>query len=714
MREHYMKRKEVYRVLSIIISFIMLFSVINLPTIKAKADSGSGVEGFVERCYTVILGRPSEPDGLKYWTEALKNGERVGTNVAYGFVFSNEYADRNRSNEEFVNDMYSLVLDREADEGGYEYWCSKLENGETRQQVYGGFVNSPEFYGICQQYGITAGYFLAEYDYMQVNNVNLFVDRLYRTCLGRPGDQGGQEYWVRALINKEITGIECAAGFVNSIEYRNNGLSNEDYVENMYSACLGRQSEPNGKAYWVNALVNGMTRDELFAGFANSEELNNICAEYGIIRGDYTPTEIGTFDPNNPNNIPIPDHTHDYSKKNTDSKYLKSEATCTEAAVYYYSCECGEKGTDTFTSGKPLGHNWNEGEVTKEPTEKEEGIKQYKCTRCGETKTESIAKLNHTHVFDKKVVAPNYIKSKATCTEPAEYYLSCECGEAGTETFISGTALGHDWDDGEIKKEATIWEEGIKTYRCKRTGCNETKTEVIPCIDPNFKVGDTVVFGKYEQDGDTSNGKEDIEWQVLKIESNRILVISKYALDLHRYNKNYSPVTWEESELRKWLNGDFLNDSFSSDERKQIPTVSIENKGNAFYGIPDENNTEDKVFCLSLEEAETLFGDYNRYDEEKAYGFNQKLICSPVEKIADQPGFITFTITEDHYNNILKDMGYTPDVIGVTGIHWYLRTSNITGVTGLDVAQNGCTGAGYTNDLADGEIAVRPAMYIEY
>ena len=426
-------------------SLILFISVINFPTLKAKADSGSGVEGFVERCYTVILGRPSEPGGLAYWTDALKKGERVGTNVAYGFVFSTEYADRNRTNEEFVNDMYSLVLDREADAGGYEYWCTKLENGETRQQVYGGFVNSPEFYGICQQYGITAGYFLAEYDYMQVNNVNLFVDRLYRTCLGRPGDQGGQEYWVRALINKEITGIECAAGFVNSNEYRNNGLSNEDYVENMYSACLGRQSEPNGKAYWVNALEKGMTRDELFSGFANSDELGNICAEYGIIRGDYTPTEIGTFDPSNPNNTPNPDHTHNYSQKNTDSKYLKSSATCTEAAVYYMSCECGE--------------------------------------------------------YDEN------------------------------NTFTSGSPLGHAWDEGTITKEATATEEGIKTYHCKHDGCEETKTETIPNKLNNLKIGDKVKFGKYEQDGNESNGQEDIEWQVLSVEEDRILVISEYGLD---------------------------------------------------------------------------------------------------------------------------------------------------------------------------------------
>ena len=51
-------------------------------------------------------------------------------------------------------------------------------------------------------------------------------------------------------------------------------------------------------------------------------------------------------------------HVHSYTEKNTDAKYLKSAATCTAKAVYYYSCSCGEKGTETFEYGDVLAHSW--------------------------------------------------------------------------------------------------------------------------------------------------------------------------------------------------------------------------------------------------------------------------------------------------------------------------------------------------------------------
>ena len=54
-------------------------------------------------------------------------------------------------------------------------------------------------------------------------------------------------------------------------------------------------------------------------------------------------------------------HTvHTYNKQVAESKYLKSEATCTQKAVYYYSCECGETGTVTFEHGD-FGHKFVEG-----------------------------------------------------------------------------------------------------------------------------------------------------------------------------------------------------------------------------------------------------------------------------------------------------------------------------------------------------------------
>lgn len=85
---------------------------------------------------------------------------------------------------------------------------------------------------------------------------------------------------------------------------------------------------------------------------------------------------------------------HDFTNKNTASNYIAEEASCTSAALYYYKCQnCEEHGENTYTYGESIGHKWNEGEITKEPTQKKEGTKTYTCTVCDETRTESIPVL---------------------------------------------------------------------------------------------------------------------------------------------------------------------------------------------------------------------------------------------------------------------------------------------------------------------------------
>ena len=54
-----------------------------------------------------------------------------------------------------------------------------------------------------------------------------------------------------------------------------------------------------------------------------------------------------------------------------------------------------------------------------------------------------------------------------------------------------------------------------------------------------------IVFGSYEQDGNTKNGKEPIEWEVLGENDNGILVVSRYILDCQPYNKKSTGVFWE-------------------------------------------------------------------------------------------------------------------------------------------------------------------------
>lgn len=123
----------------------------------------------------------------------------------------------------------------------------------------------------------------------------------------------------------------------------------------------------------------------------------------------------------------------------------------------------------------------------------------------------------------------------------------------------------------------------------------------------NANVGSYVTFGAYEQDNKKSNGKEDVEWLVLAKESNKILVISKYALDCQQFNTCYTDViTWEICSLREWLNGAFINNAFSAEEQAMIPTATVSADKNPDSSTDPGNATQDKVFLLSITEALSL------------------------------------------------------------------------------------------------------------
>lgn len=139
----------------------------------------------------------------------------------------------------------------------------------------------------------------------------------------------------------------------------------------------------------------------------------------------------------------------------------------------------------------------------------------------------------------------------------------------------------------------------------------------------NADIGDSIFFGSYEQDANTSNGKEDIEWIVLDRQNGKILVISKYALehcDDFAAEEFGTSENWENSTLRKWLNESFINEAFSQEEQNKIVLSNVVNADT--IGTLDRseekqkdggNDTQDKLFLLSIDEAEKYF----ELDEER-------------------------------------------------------------------------------------------------
>ena len=189
---------------------------------------------------------------------------------------------------------------------------------------------------------------------------------------------------------------------------------------------------------------------------------------------------------------------HSYTAEVADAKYLKTEADCDHAAVYYKSCTgCGEssKGTEfeaTFESGEPLGHDWGAWTSNGDDTHtrvctRDAAHTETKdchggtadCTHkpvCEDCGTE-YGKLGE-HSYTAEVADAKYLKTEADCDHAAVYYKSCTgCGESskGTEfeaTFESGEPLGHDWGAWTSNGDDT------HTRVCARDAAH---TETKPC-----------------------------------------------------------------------------------------------------------------------------------------------------------------------------------------------------------------------------------------
>lgn len=127
----------------------------------------------------------------------------------------------------------------------------------------------------------------------------------------------------------------------------------------------------------------------------------------------------------------------------------------------------------------------------------------------------------------------------------------------------------------------------------------------------NTKAGDLIKFGKYEQDNDKTNGKEDIAWKVLDIQDGKALLLSEKNLDKQQYNieDGYNISSWLTCTLRDWLNTTFYAEAFTAGDQGWITETEVVNNDNPKYGTLGWETTNDKVFLLSIEEANQYFKD---------------------------------------------------------------------------------------------------------
>lgn len=241
------------------------------------------LKAFIVRLYVNVLSRQSYSSSeVDYWYQKLVSKESTGADVAWGFFFSNEFKEKGLSAGEYVDVLYQVMFDRIGAGNERKYWTDKLEIGMSREYVYAGFANSDEFMRVCNDYGVNRGTINWTAYRDQNEGVTAFVTRLYKRALNREGDDGGIEMWSKAILRKEKTVEEVAYGFIFSDEFLSKHHGDEEYVKIMYRTFMDREADVTEITYWGNKLGAGASREEVFRGFARSQEFSGIMRKYGI------------------------------------------------------------------------------------------------------------------------------------------------------------------------------------------------------------------------------------------------------------------------------------------------------------------------------------------------------------------------------------------------------------------------------------------------
>ena len=260
---------------------------------------------------------------------------------------------------------------------------------------------------------------------------------------------------------------------------------------------------------------------------------------------------------------------------------------------------------------------------------------------------------------------------------------------------------------------------------CYETDADQEMGNVIEPhrIDASLKAGDTIKFGSYEQDGNANNGKEPIEWNVVEVADSKALLLSSRSLDCRPYSSSASGLSWETSELRSWLNGEFLREAFTGDEVGKIALTSVANPG-CIFGIDegglwtvtndaesvqdplwasgDGAETEDYLFILNADEVKAALGggaDAGASLTEQAQDAYIKASLAAADK--DGAG---------NESELREKYRYLEGVYGKGFCNWWLRSPGMEGAGACVVSY--LEGEGIQTQAADESAGVRPAMWV--
>ena len=223
----------------------------------------------------------------------------------------------------------------------------------------------------------------------------------------------------------------------------------------------------------------------------------------------------------------------------------------------------------------------------------------------------------------------------------------------------------------------------IEMLKAKKTSQESRTRHKRKSGDPlDLRVGDKLRYGAFPQG---SKGEiQPLMWRVLAVEKDKALIITEQLIDTMQYNSFSDDITWEQCSLRFWLNNTFITSAFGGSLPRRVMVTTNDNPDNPKHGTEGGAPTEDKVFLLSVEEAEKYFKD------------NADRMAGVTEYAQKQGAWVS--------NDYLLPNGEKAGL-------WWLRSPGYISHTASRVLINGDINS-HGGSIVRENVAVRPAMWI--
>lgn len=253
--------------------------------------------GVLTRFYTDFLDRAPDNFGYDYWEQQITDIRNAGAPIrdayivaGFNFTRSQEYQNLNRTNRQFVEDLFLTYLDRIPTNAELDTWEAKITGSVNRDALHVDFGVTAEFQNeISKEYPTASS----------PTAVKNLTSGFYRGLLHRNHDSGGWTFWLnemqtaksqseQAVKNKSK---EIGEAMIFSDEFKNavpeNSSQDAAFVNRMYEGYLRRAGDASGISYWTGEMVNKRNagkseptiRSEIIDGFIATTEFQTIVNE---------------------------------------------------------------------------------------------------------------------------------------------------------------------------------------------------------------------------------------------------------------------------------------------------------------------------------------------------------------------------------------------------------------------------------------------------